>query len=85
MQRGKTANRQADDMRLGDRERIQHGADVVAGAILRIALGILRHIGWRVAAGVVGDTAIAPCKIADLRLEAAEVIGKLVDEDNRGA
>ncbi len=85
MQRGKTTHREADDMRLGDPECLQHGADIVAGAVLRIALGILRHVGWRVAPGVIGDTAIASRKIADLRLEAAAVISKLVDENDRGA
>src|SRR5438132_11350567 len=85
MQRGKTAHRETDGMRLGDPERVQHGANVVAGAVLRIALGILRNVGWRVAPGVIGDTAIASRKIADLRLEAAAVISKLVDENDRGA
>ena len=31
-------------MGLGDPEPVQHGADIVAGAVLRIALGILQHL-----------------------------------------
>ena len=40
MQRGKAAHRQADDMRLVDLERVEHGADVVARPLLRIALAV---------------------------------------------
>ena len=85
MERGKAAHRDADDMRLGNAEPVEHGADVVAGAILRIALRVLRHIRGRITAGVVGDAAVTAREIADLRLEAATVVGKLVDKDNRGA
>src|SRR5215472_13191385 len=71
-------------MRFGDRETVEHGADVVAGALLRIAGGILRHIGRRVAPGIESYTAIAPREVADLRFEAAIIVGEFVDENDRG-
>ena len=77
MQCRETAHRNANDMRLGDREPVEHGADIVAGAVLRIAAGILGHIGGWIAAGIVRDAAIAPRKVADLRFEAAVIVGKL--------
>ncbi len=72
-------------MRRGDLEPVEHRTDIVTGAILRVAVGILRHFGWRVAAGIVGDAAITPGKVADLRLEAAIVVGEFMDEDDRSA
>ena len=70
-------------MRTGDRETVEHGADIIAGALLGITGRILRYVGWRVAAGIVRDAAIAPRKVADLRFKAAVVVGKFVDEDDR--
>src|SRR6516165_9030200 len=85
MQCCKTAHRYADDVRLGDRETVEHGADVVAGALLRIAGGIFWYIRGRVAAGIVCNAAIAPREVADLRLKATVIVGKLVDKHNRSA
>src|ERR1051325_3924014 len=42
VQRSERAHRKADDMRLVDLERIEHGADIVPRPRLRIALEILR-------------------------------------------
>ena len=70
-------------MRLVDLQRIEHGADVVAGAILRIARRVLGHVRGRVAAGIVGDAAVAPPEIAHLAFVAAIVVGEFVDEDDR--
>ena len=83
MQDGETAHRDADDMRLVDIKRVEHGADVVAGALLRIARRIFGHVRGRVAARIVGDAAIAPPEIAHLAFVAAIIVGEFVDEDDR--
>ena len=83
MKRGETAHRQADDMRLVDLQRIEHRADVVARAILRIFFLIFRDIGWWIAARVEGDAAVILREVADLLLPRAQVAGKFVHEDNR--
>ena len=85
MQRGEPAHRDADDMRLVDRQGIERGANVVPGAGLRISRGIFGYIGGRVAAGIVGDGAIAPSKMAQLALVAAVIVGEFMNEDDRGA
>ena len=85
MQGRKPAHRDADDVRLADRQRVEHGADVVAGAVLRIARGVFGHIGRRVAARIVGDAAVAPPEIPHLRLVAAVIVGEFVDEHDRRA
>ena len=72
-------------MRLGDRQTVEHGTDVVAGALLRIAGTILGHVRWRVAARIERDAAIAPREVTDLRLEAPVIVGELVDKDDRRA
>src|SRR5262249_11383259 len=83
MQRRKAAHRQADDMRLVDAEAVEHRKDVVAGAVLRIALRLRRHVGGRVTAGVVGNAAVAPAEMAQLRLPRAVVAGELMYEHDR--
>src|SRR5688572_11462085 len=71
MQRGEGTHGEADDMGAREAERIQHAADVVAGAGLRVALPVLRHIRGRIAARVVGDAAVAAREMPHLRLPAA--------------
>ncbi len=66
-------------------QRIEHAADVVARARLRVALDILGHVGGRIAARVVGDAAVAAREVAQLRLPAAVVAGELVHEHDRRA
>ena len=83
MQRRKPAHRDADDMRLVDPERVEHGADVVAGAVLRVARRLFGHVRGRVAAGVVGDAAVAPPEIAHLPFIAAVIVGEFMDKDDR--
>ena len=68
-----------------DAERVEHAADVVARARLRVALEVLGHVGGRIAARVVGDAAVAAREVAHLRLPAAVVAGELVHEDDRRA
>src|SRR5438270_12398513 len=85
MQRGEAAHREADDMSLNDRVSVEHRADIVARPVLRISLAILGHAGRRIAAGIECDTAIAPGKVAKLRLPAAMVACKFVHEYDRSA
>src|SRR5439155_1154885 len=53
------AHRQPDDMGTLDAKAVQHAADVVARARLRIALDVLWDLRRRIAAGVIGNAAIA--------------------------
>src|SRR6185312_3237438 len=71
--------------RLVDLERVEHRADVVACALLRIALAVLGHVGWRIAARVIGDAAVALAEIPHLQFVRAPVAGEFVDEDDRDA
>ena len=59
--------------------------DVVAAALLRIALDVRWHVRRRIAARVVGDAAVAAREMAHLRLPAAVVAGELVHEHDRRA
>src|SRR5262249_32347478 len=67
------------------RQCVEHAADVIAGAILRIARYVVGHLGGRVAARVVGDRAIAPAEMAQLPFPGADVAGELVHEHDRDA
>ena len=55
-------------MGLLDAEPVEHRQHVVARAVLAVHLRILGHVGWRVAAGAEGDTAMGARKMAELRL-----------------
>jgi hypothetical protein len=85
VQRGKRAHGKADYVRALDAERVEHAADVVPGAGLRVALEVLGHVGRRVAARVVRNAAVAARKVAHLRLPAAVVAAELVHEHDRRA
>src|SRR5262245_2969221 len=67
-------------MRLVDMQGIEDGANIVARTLLRVALAVGRHVGWRVAARVIGDAAVAPAEIPQLGLVRAMIPGKLVHE-----
>ena len=77
---GEAAHRQADHMRLVDPEMIHHRQDVVGGAVLAVALGLLRYIGRRIAPRAVGDAAIALAEMAHLHFPRAVVGREFVDE-----
>src|SRR5262249_6516855 len=85
MQRREAAHREADDMRLVDLERIEHCADVVACALLRIFFLVFWDIWRRIAARVEGDAAVMLPEMADLLLPGAAIAGKFMDEDDRNA
>jgi hypothetical protein len=85
MHGGEAAHRQADDVRLVDLQRIHHGADVVARAVLRVLVDRVGHLGRRIAARIVGDAAIEPAEMAHLRFPRADIAGKLVHEHDRDA
>src|SRR5947207_5764706 len=72
-------------MGLIDLQRIEHRPDVVARALLRIFLLILRHIRRWIAAGVEGDAAVVFREVADLLLPRAKVAGKFMDKEDRHA
>ena len=72
-------------MRLVDLKRVEHGADVVARAFLRIALAVFGHVGGRIAARVIGDAAVALAEIAHLCLIGAQVGGEFVHQDDRNS
>jgi len=82
MQRREAAHRQSDDMRLPLADVIEHGEDIVGGAGLRIGGDMLRHVGRWEAARVERDGAIALAKMAHLRLVAAQIAGKFVNQDH---
>src|SRR6185295_1886812 len=75
----------ADHVSLVDPERIEHGTDIVARARLRISLEVLRHVGRRIAARVVGDAAVASREVTQLGLPAAVVAAELMNEHDRRA
>ena len=85
MQRGKAAHRQADEVRGLDRQGVEHGADVVAGAVLRIALHVVGHVGGRIAARVVGNAAVTPAEMPHLQFPRTMVAGEFMHEDDRDA
>jgi hypothetical protein len=59
MQRGESTHGESDDVRALQAERVEHAADIVARARLRVALDVLGHLRRRVAAGVIGDAPVA--------------------------
>ena len=85
MQRREAAHGEADDVGDGDVEMVEHGRDVIGGAVLAVGGDVGGHVGGRVAAGVVGDGAVALTEMAQLRLPASVIAGELVDEDDRHA
>ena len=85
MRRREGALRQADDMRLGDLEVVEHVPGVVDGVLLAVHRGALRHVGAGIAAERVGDAAVAAREEAHLRLPAPPVAAVFVDEQDRRA
>src|SRR5437899_11861276 len=83
MQGGEATHREADDMSLAEREPGAHGTDVVARLVLRIFFAVRGDVGRWIAARVEGNAAIAAGEVAQLRLPAAMVAGKLVHKDDR--
>ena len=82
MKRGEPAHGKADHMGAVQLQMIEHGCDVVGRAVLRILPHILRHVRRRIAAGVVGDGAVALAEMPQLRFPAPEVAGEFVHEDD---
>src|SRR5262249_10887096 len=82
VQRREAAHGQADDMGLVDSQRVEHGTDVVARAVLRIALPIRGYFRRWIAARVEGNAPIAAGEMTKLRFPRAIVAGKFVHEDD---
>ena len=85
LQGGKAAHRNPDNMGLLDLEALHDVANVVAGALLRVAVKILRHIRRRITARIERDAAIAAPEKPHFCLVAAIVVGKFMNEDDRVA
>ncbi len=85
MERGESAHRQTDDVRLVDLEHIEHRANIVARAILRILFLIIRDVRRRIAARVEGDATVVLREVTDLLFPRTKVTGKFVDKDDRNA
>jgi len=85
VQGGKGPHGEAHHMGGAEVQAGEDGGDVVGGAVLGIGARVGGHVRGRVAAGVVGDAAVAAREVADLRLPAAGVAGELMDEDDGGA
>src|SRR4029079_18537032 len=83
MKRAEAARRQADNMSLVDLQSIEHRANVIARALLRIFFLVFRDVGGRIAARVEGDAAIVLREMTDLLLPRAAIAGKFVHKDNR--
>jgi hypothetical protein len=68
-----------------DLQVVEQGQRVAAGDRLGVALGVVRDVGRREAARVVGHAAEVAREEAHLRLPATVVARKLVDEEQRRA
>src|SRR5215471_6393647 len=85
LQRGIAPHGQADEVRAVDLQVIEHGDRVSHDVHVGVSRWVARHVGRSVAARRVGDAAIAPAELAQLRFPAAMVAGELVYEQNRRA
>src|SRR5262245_2766304 len=83
MERSETTHGQADHMRPVDLQLVHDRLDVFTCAVLRVFLGVLRHVGGRITACIEGDAAIAAGKMAHLRFPGPAVACKLVYEYDR--
>ena len=85
MDGGEAAHAQAHDMGALDAEMVEDGDGVCHRVVLAVSVRVLRHVGRRIAAGVIGDAAVAPREMAELRLPAHVVAREFVDEEHRMA
>jgi hypothetical protein len=85
LQRGISAHRQADEVRLVDRKMIEHGDRIAHHVLVAVGGRIGWHVGRHIAARRIGDAAVALAELAHLRLPAAIVGGEFVHEQDRHA
>ena len=83
MQRGEPAHGEAADMGPVDPGGVHDGGDIVGGPRLAVAGRIVRRVGGRVAARIVGQRPVAVREMPQLRLPGAQVAGEFVHEDDR--
>src|ERR1700680_4206767 len=69
-------------MCLIDFQGIQHRADIVARAVLRIFFRIFRYVRWGITARVEGNASVVFREMPDLLLVRTIIAGEFVDEDN---
>src|SRR5690349_13643941 len=69
-------------MRLCDLEVIENSERVGVEVLVGVDIGRRRHIGWRIAAGGIGDAAMAAREVTHLRLPISVIRGEFVEENN---
>src|SRR6476659_554438 len=85
LQDGVTAHRQTNKVGLFDFQMVEYCDSVAHDMPVTVGARIGRYIGGFVAAGRIGDTAVAFAEFAELVLPAAMVTGELVHEQYRRA
>src|SRR4051812_10615729 len=82
VQRRVGSHRKPDDVRARDLQAVEHAADVVAGPLLRVAVGVLGNVGGRIATSVVCNAAVQAREVPHLRLPAAVIAAEFVHEND---
>ncbi len=77
------AHRTANDVRFAHAEVSHHDGDIVDCMLVRIVRQGLRHLRWRISAGIECDAAMATAEILKLFLPAPQIAGKLMREYDR--
>src|SRR4051795_13354937 len=72
-QRGGGRGAMADDHRVGDADRVEHGHGVLSGGARAVLVGALRAVGEAVAARIEGHDAEVARQVGDLELPEARV------------
>src|SRR5206468_500339 len=85
VERREAAHREAAHVGLLDLQAVEHAADVLGRALLRVRLHVVGHVRGRIAARVERDRAIAAREESHLQVPAPVVAGELVHEDQRQA
>lgn len=80
LQHGVAAHRQPNEVRAIELEVVEHGDAIAHPMQIGIGIGVIRHVGRRIAARRISDAAAALAEFAHLRLPAAVVAGKFVHE-----
>ena len=83
MDGGEAAHAQAHHVGALDAQMVEDGDGVRHRKVLAVGVGILRHVRGGIAAGVVGDAAVAPREVAQLRLPARVIAREFMNEEQR--
>ena len=85
MEGREAAHAQAHHMGALDVQVVEDGDRIRHRMGLAVGVCVLRHVRGGIAAGVVGDAAVAPREVAELRLPTQIIAGEFVDEEHRMA